>query len=119
MDDTYYIHRALGLVRENLLLGGSLAVLMLLLFLRSVRPTLIIAISIPISIIGTFVVMALTGRNVNVISLAGLSFAVGMVVDNAIVVLENIDRHLTLGESPATAAYRGRKRCGARSWLPR
>jgi hydrophobic/amphiphilic exporter-1 (mainly G- bacteria), HAE1 family len=109
MDDTYYIHRALGLVRENLLLGGSLAVLILLLFLRSARPTLIIAVSIPISIIGTFVVMALTGRNVNVISLAGLSFAVGMVVDNAIVVLENIDRHLALGEPPATAAYRGAK----------
>jgi HAE1 family hydrophobic/amphiphilic exporter-1 len=109
MDDTYYIHRALGLVRENLMLGGSLAVLTLLLFLRSPRPTLIIAISIPISIIGTFVVMTVTGRNVNVISLAGLSFAVGMVVDNAIVVLENIDRHLALGESPATAAYRGAK----------
>ncbi len=109
MDDTYYIHGALGLVRENLLLGGGLAVLILLLFLRSPRPTLIIAISIPISIIGTFVVMAVTGRNVNVISLAGLSFAVGMVVDNAIVVLENIDRHLALGESPAAAAYRGAK----------
>ena len=109
MDDTYYIHRALGLVRENLMLGGSLAVLVLLLFLRSPRPTLIIAVAIPISIIGSFVVMAVTGRNVNVISLAGLSFAVGMVVDNAIVVLENIDRHLALGERPAEAAYRGTK----------
>ena len=107
VDDTYYIHRAVGLVRENLLLGGSLAVLVLLLFLRSPRPTLIIAVAIPISVIGTFVVMALTGRNLNVISLAGLSFAVGMVVDNAIVVLENIDRHLAMGEKPAVAAYRG------------
>jgi hydrophobic/amphiphilic exporter-1 (mainly G- bacteria), HAE1 family len=107
VDDTYYIHRAVGLVRENLLLGGSLAVLVLLLFLRSPRPTLIVAVAIPISIIGTFVVMALTGRNVNVISLAGLSFAVGMVVDNAIVALENIDRHLALGERPREAAYRG------------
>ena len=78
--------------------------LVLLLFLRSTRPTLIIAVAIPISVIGTFVVMALTGRNLNVISLAGLSFAVGMVVDNAIVVLENIDRHLALGET----ARRGR-----------
>ncbi len=107
VDDTYYIHRAVGLVRENLLLGGGLAVLVLLLFLRSPRPTLIVAIAIPISIVGTFVVMALTGRNINVISLAGLSFAVGMVVDNAIVVLENIDRHLALGERPRDAAYRG------------
>jgi len=109
VDDTYYIHRAVGLVQENLVLGGSLAVIVLLLFLRSMRPTLIIAVAIPISVIGTFVVMALTGRNLNVISLAGLSFAVGMVVDNAIVVLENIDRHLALGERPAEAAYRGTK----------
>lgn len=108
-DDSYYIRRAVGLVRENLLLGGSLAVIVLLMFLRSTRPTLIIAVAIPISVIGTFVVMALTGRNLNVISLAGLSFAVGMVVDNAIVVLENIDRHLALGETPAEAAYRGTK----------
>jgi len=109
VDDSYYINRAIGLVQDNLLLGGSLAVLMLLLFLRSPRPTLIIAVTIPVSVIGTFVVMALTGRNLNVISLAGLSFAVGMVVDNAIVVLENIDRHLALGEKPAEAAYRGAK----------
>ncbi|MFC1597125.1 efflux RND transporter permease subunit, partial [Planctomycetota bacterium] len=109
IDDTYYIHRAVGLVRENLLLGGSLAVLVLLIFLRSPRPTLIIAVAIPISVIGTFVVMALTGRNLNVISLAGLAFAVGMVVDNAIVVLENIDRHMAMGETPSVAAYRGAK----------
>ena len=109
VDDTYYIQRAIGLVRENLMLGGCLAVLILLLFLRSPRPTLIIAIAIPISVMGTFVVMALTGRNVNVISLAGLSFAVGMVVDNAIVVLENIDRHLAMGEKAFEAAYRGAK----------
>ena len=109
IDDTYYIRRAIGLVRENLMLGGCLAVLILLLFLRSPRPTLIIAVAIPISVMGTFVVMALTGRNLNVISLAGLSFAVGMVVDNAIVVLENIDRHLAMGEKAFEAAYRGAK----------
>ena len=73
------------------------------------RPTLIISAAIPISVIGTFVVMAVAGRNLNVISLAGLAFAVGMVVDNAIVVLENIDRHLAMNESPAVAAYRGTK----------
>ncbi len=109
VDDTYYIHRAVGLVQENLLWGGGLAVLVLLMFLRSPRPTLIIAVAIPISVIGTFVVMALTGRNLNVISLAGLAFAVGMVVDNAIVVLENIDRHMAMGEKPSVAAYRGTK----------
>ncbi|MBC8870372.1 MAG: efflux RND transporter permease subunit, partial [Planctomycetes bacterium] len=105
-DDSVYIYRALELVRKNLMLGGCLAVLVLLFFLRSLRPTLIIAMAIPISVIGTFVVMVLTGRNLNVVSLAGLCFAVGMVVDNAIVVLENIDRHLATGQSPPHAAYR-------------
>ncbi|QDT05730.1 Multidrug resistance protein MdtC [Rubripirellula lacrimiformis] len=106
-DDSYYIYSAIGLVKENLWIGGGLAVLILLLFLRSLRSTLIVAVAIPISVIGTFVVMWFADRNLNVISLAGLSFAVGMVVDNAIVVLENIDRHLKLGASPATAAYDG------------
>ena len=109
VDDSHYIYSAVGLVVDNLMLGGALAVVMLLLFLRSPRPTLIVAVAIPISVIGTFVVMWLTGRNLNVISLAGLSFAVGMVVDNAIVVLENIDRHLAMGESPKVAALRGTK----------
>ncbi|MBN2295501.1 MAG: efflux RND transporter permease subunit, partial [Pirellulales bacterium] len=106
-DDSHYIYSAISLVRENLLIGGCLAVLVLLLFLRSVRSTLIIAVTIPISVIGTFVVMWFADRNLNVISLAGLSFAVGMVVDNAIVVLENIDRHLKLGAGPMQAAYQG------------
>ncbi len=106
-DDSDYIYSAISLVKENLWIGGGLAVVVLLVFLRSVRSTLIIAVSIPISVIGTFVVMWLADRNLNVISLAGLSFAVGMVVDNAIVVLENIDRHLQLGASPKRAAYDG------------
>lgn len=106
-DETGYIYDALYLVRDNLFIGGTLAGLALLVFLRVIRPTLIVALSIPISIIGTFVVMAALGRNVNVISLAGLAFAVGMVVDAAIVVLENIDRHLGMGKRPAQAAYDG------------
>lgn len=68
-------------------------------------PTAIIAVAIPLSIVGTFVVMTAFGRNLNVISLAGLAFAVGMVVDNAIVVLENIDRHLGMGKTAFKAAY--------------
>jgi hydrophobic/amphiphilic exporter-1 (mainly G- bacteria), HAE1 family len=108
-DETEYINDAIGLVTSNLMIGGTLAAIMLLLFLRSVRPTMIVAMAIPISVVGTFVVMHLAGRNLNVVSLAGLSFAVGMVVDNAIVVLENIDRHLHMGEDPLTAAYRGTK----------
>lgn len=106
-DDSTYINSAINLVTQNLWSGGLLAVLVLLLFLRSTRPTLIIALSIPISVLGTFVVLYVAGRNINVISLAGLTFAIGMVVDNSIVVLENIDRHLHMGKKPIQAAYDG------------
>ena len=105
-DDSVYIYKALELVCKNLMLGGCLAVIVLLFFLRSVRLTLIITVAIPVSVIGTFAIMVLTGRNLNVVSLAGLCFAVGMVVDNAIVVLENIDRHLRKGRTPSKAAHR-------------
>ena len=106
-DETVYIRDAIGLVQSNLVIGGVLAAAVLLVFLGKLRPTLIIALAIPVSVLGTFAVMTAAGRNLNVISLAGLAFAVGMVVDNAIVVLENIDRHLNLGKSPARAAYDG------------
>lgn len=108
-DETVYIDDAINLVLVNLVVGGSLAALVLLLFLRTIRPTVIISFAIPISVVGTFVAMVAFGRNLNVISLAGLAFAVGMVVDNAIVVLENIDRHLGMGEKPFVAAYKGAK----------
>ncbi len=104
-DQTVYIDRAIRLVKQNLWVGGGLAVLVLLLFLRSVRSTVIIALAIPVSVIGTFVAMAGMGRTINVISLAGMAFAIGIVVDNAIVVLENIDRHRRLGRQPSDASY--------------
>ncbi|MDR2344777.1 MAG: efflux RND transporter permease subunit [Planctomycetaceae bacterium] len=106
-DDSNYINKAVGLVQENMFQGGVLAVIVLLIFLRSLRPTFIVSFAIPISIIGTFVVMYIAGRNINVISLAGLAFAIGMVIDCAVVVLENIDRHLHLGKPPIKAAYDG------------
>lgn len=106
-DETEYIESAIDLVRQNLFVGGTLAVLVLILFLRSINSTLIIATAIPISVVGTFLMMTFFGRNINVISLAGLAFAVGMVLDAAIVVLENIDRHRGLGEGRAEAAYKG------------
>lgn len=106
-DETEYIESAIDLVRQNLFVGGTLAVLVLILFLRSINSTLIIATAIPISVVGTFLMMTFFGRNINVISLAGLAFAVGMVVDAAIVVLENIDRHRSLGETRVEAAYKG------------
>ncbi|WP_461210646.1 efflux RND transporter permease subunit [Desulfocurvus sp. DL9XJH121] len=107
-DQRPYINGAIGLVRQNILIGGALAVMVLLLFLRSLSSTVIVAVAIPISVIGTFIFMKAFGRNLNVVSLAGISFAVGMLVDNAIVVLENIDRHRKqLGKAPGLAAYDG------------
>ncbi|MFA9407980.1 MAG: efflux RND transporter permease subunit [Candidatus Dadabacteria bacterium] len=106
-EETSYIISAIGLVKQNLIIGGLLAVLVLLLFLRSASSTLIVAAAIPISIIGTFVVMSALGRTINVISLAGMAFAVGMVIDNSIVVLENIYRHMQMGKSRVQASYDG------------
>jgi len=106
-DQRGYIRGAISLVRQNILLGGTLAVIILLIFLRSFTSTVIVATAIPISIIGTFISMNLMGRNLNVVSLAGIAFAVGMLIDSAIVVLENIDRHRNMGKSAFKAAYEG------------
>ncbi len=106
-DQRPYIRGAIGLVKTNILIGGMLAVIVLLVFLRSIRSTVIAASAIPISVIGTFIFMQAFGRNLNVVSLAGIAFAVGMLVDNAIVVLENIDRHRKMGKSPFRTAYDG------------
>jgi HAE1 family hydrophobic/amphiphilic exporter-1 len=106
-DETEYITSAIKLVRNNLLIGGVLAIAVLTLFLRSGSATGIVAFSIPISVISTFLAVAALGRNLNVVMLAGMAFAVGMVVDNAIVVLENIYRHRQLGKGVAQAALEG------------
>ena len=108
-DETVYIDSAINLVNQNILVGGALAAFMLLLFLRSGYATLIVSIAIPVSVVASFVAMAFMGRSLNVISLAGIAFAVGMVVDAAIVVLENIYRLRQSGMAPAEAAYRGAK----------
>jgi len=104
-DQRRYIRGAISLVRQNILLGGTLAVIVLLIFLRSFTSTIIVGTAIPISIIGTFIFMNLLGRNLNVVSLAGIAFAVGMLIDSAIVVMENIDRHRNMGKSAFKAAY--------------
>ncbi len=108
-DETVYINSSIDLVQQNIWVGGTLAALVLLLFLRSLRATIIITLAIPVSVIGAFVAMAVLGRSINVISLAGLAFAVGMVVDAAIVVLENIFRLKESGYSNLKAAYHGAK----------
>ena len=108
-DQTVYIDQALDLVVSNIWLGGAIAVVILLAFLRSLRGLVVVGLAIPISIVGTVVAMVALGRSVNVVSLAGMAFAVGMVIDNAIVVLENIDRHLSMGKPPMQAALDGAK----------
>ncbi len=108
-DETVYINSAIDLVQQNIWIGGSLAAVILLLFLRSIGATLVVSIAIPVSVIGAFVAMAAMGRSINVISLAGIAFAVGMVVDAAIVVLENIYRLREQGRPAREAAYLGAK----------
>jgi len=105
--DTEYLNRAIEFVQQNLLLGAGLAVFVLLLFLRSIRSVLVVGLAIPISLVTVFLVMQSLGRSLNVISLAGLAFAAGMVVDNAIVVLENIFRHIENGKKAREAAIEG------------
>jgi hydrophobic/amphiphilic exporter-1 (mainly G- bacteria), HAE1 family len=108
-DETDYIYSAINLVVWNIIIGALLTVAVLFTFLRSGRATIVIAIAIPTSVIGTFLMLSLMGRSLNVISLAGLSFAVGMLVDNAVVVLENCYRHAQMGDHPFRAAVRGAK----------
>ena len=105
--ETAYIRAAMDFVRDNLMLGSLLAVAVLALFLRSVKSVVIVALSIPISLVSVFLVLGWLGRSLNVISLAGLAFASGMVVDNAIVVLENVFRHLELGKQRHAASVDG------------
>ncbi len=146
-DETEYINSSVNLVQENIIVGGSLTMIVLMMFLHFgfrtlvavpiilvtalaavffsplwfavtvavvvgsgfwfARGALVIGLAIPVSIIGTFLILGLLGRSLNVISLAGLAFAVGMLVDNAVVVLENIFRHYSLGSSPLRATSKG------------
>jgi multidrug efflux pump subunit AcrB len=106
-DPAVYIDRSIKLLTGNLLAGIALAIGVLWLFLRQWRATLIIALAIPVSLLATFVVLSITGRSLNVISLAGLAFATGMVLDAAIVVLENIVRLRERGDDPAASSDAG------------
>lgn len=106
-DQRPYIVGSVDLVQQNIIIGGTLAIFILILFLRAISPTAVVSIAIPISVIGTFIILDMSGRSLNTISLAGISFAVGMLVDSAIVVLENIDRHRKEGMSIPDAAYKG------------
>jgi multidrug efflux pump subunit AcrB len=106
-DPSVFINRAISLLSGNLLVGILLSVGVLWWFLRQIRATLLIAVTIPVCLLTTIIVLGLFGRTVNVISLAGLAFATGMVLDAAIVVLENIVRLRERGEKPTAASLMG------------
>ncbi len=106
-DESIYVTGSIKMVRNNLLLGMTLAVVVLWWFLRKFRATLIVALSIPLCLFSAFVILNATGRTLNIISLAGLAFATGMVLDAAIVVLENIFRQREGGLEGNSASERG------------
>ena len=111
-DQSKFISSAIGEVREAALIGGLLAILVLYLFLRDARATFITGLAIPVSVIGTFVAMYMFDLSLNIMSLGGIALAVGMLVDNAVVVLENIVRHREEGRSRIEAATRGTSEVG-------
>ncbi|MBL1142454.1 MAG: efflux RND transporter permease subunit [Proteobacteria bacterium] len=106
-DETIYIHRSIEMLRNNLGLGIALAIIVLFLFLLKFPATLVVAASIPICLIASFSIMDITARTINIISLAGLAFAVGMVLDASIVILENIVRLREKGLSAEDASIQG------------
>ncbi|MCR4441577.1 MAG: efflux RND transporter permease subunit [Peptococcaceae bacterium] len=106
-DQAEFIRLSIRNVTRNILAGSVLAVFVLLLFLRNLRSTLIIGTAIPISVIATFILMFFGGLTLNMVSMGGLALGVGMMVDNAIVILENIYRHRREGYSRVEAATRG------------
>ncbi len=112
-DQGDYIRLAIGNIGNSLIVGGILAMVVLFFFLRNVKSPLIIGVAIPYSVIITFVLMYFAGFNLNIMTLGALALGIGMLVDNAIVVIENIYRHLSMGKSPKTAAYDGAKEVGA------
>ncbi len=111
-DRSIPIRHAIEDVEFTLLLAGFLVIVAIYFFLRSVRATLIPAIALPISVIGTFAGMYVCGHSIDNISLLALTLAVGFVVDDAIVMLENIVRHIEAGEKPMDAAFKGSREVG-------
>lgn len=107
MNQGVYIDLVVDAVVQNLLLGGLLAILILLFFLRDLRPTLIVACSIPLSVVAAIVAMYFSGVTLNIISLSGLALGVGMLVDNSVVVIENVFRLKQMGYSTKKAAIEG------------
>jgi HAE1 family hydrophobic/amphiphilic exporter-1 len=112
-DQGDYIQQAIGNISNSLLLGGVFAMMVLFFFLKNLKSPLIIGIAIPYSVIFTFVLMYFADFTLNIMTLGGLALGIGMLVDNAIVVIENIYRHLSMGKDPKEAARDGAKEVGA------
>jgi CzcA family heavy metal efflux pump len=102
-----FVSESIGSVRDAILIGAALAVVILFVFLRDARTTLVAATTLPLSVIGTFFFLRIFGGTLNLMSLGGLAIAIGLIIDDAVVVIENIYRHLGAGESPEVAAERG------------
>ena len=107
MDQGIYIDLVMDAILNNILFGAGLAILILILFLKDIRPTMVVAFSIPISLVTAIVCMYFSGVTLNIISLSGLALGIGMLVDNSIVVIENIYRLRSLGASVQEAAIAG------------
>lgn len=108
-DQGDFIHLAINSVTGSLIIGGLLAMIVLFFFLRNVRSPLIIGIAIPFSVIVTFVLLYFSNYSLNIMTLGGLALGIGMLVDNSIVVIENIYRHLSMGKDSKEAASVGTK----------
>ncbi len=106
-NEAQYIKQSLASVADSALYGGVLAVLVLLFFLRNIRSTIVIAVSIPMSIVATFTLIYFCGYTLNIMTLGGLALGIGMLVDNSIVVLENITRLRDMDMSRTEAAIKG------------
>jgi len=111
-DQSTYITRSINGLRDNLIIGAVLAVVVLFVFLRHLGSTLVVAVSIPLSVVFAFVLMYAWKLSINLMTLGGLALGVGMLVDNSIVVLESIYRRQELGDPPLTAAVNGTREVG-------
>jgi multidrug efflux pump subunit AcrB len=107
LDQGEYINQSINSVLQNIILGAILAIFILFIFLKDVKPTLIVGLAIPISVIAAFMLMYFTNISLNLISMGGLALGIGMLVDNSIVVIENIFRMISEGKSRTEAAISG------------
>lgn len=107
MDTSEFIEMSIDSVIQNILIAGAIAIFILLLFLKSVRATLVVGVSIPIALISTFALLYFSGQTLNVLTLGGLALGIGMMVDSAIVIIEHIDSYRKRGYGPVESAIKG------------